>query len=207
MTGRYEGDQSTGIYVRRYRKVPREGLTIGPSPNLKTRLADIERQVRHALTKHNVRINRKTGWPKDESDFPASAKPIVMDAVAILFRVHEVRHLVDKGHAENAAKAGIVLGRALERMGVRPFEKWVLRGRKDHADRQRGAIKAHGTRAERMKGYQKLQKEFDRIADKKPKLSRYRIAALVSLKFGDFPGTSQRNVLRHTQDHRKSSHC
>lgn len=207
MTGRYEGDQSTGIYVRRYLKVTSKGFTIGPSANLETLLAGFERQVRHVLTEHKVEISRKTGWPKVKSDFPASAKPIVMDATAILFRVHEVRHLVDKGHAENAAKAGIVLGRALERMGVRPFEKWVLRGKKDYADRQRGAIKAHGTRAERVKGYQKLQKEFDRIAAKKQKLSRYRIAALVSLKFGTLPGTSQRSVLRHTQDHRKSSHC
>lgn len=197
----------TGIYVRRYQKVTSKGFTIGPSANLKTRLADLERQVRRVLRKHKVKFSRKTGWPEDKSDFPASAKPIVMDALAILFRVDQVRHWVDDGHAEKAALEAIILGRAVERMGVRPFEKWVQRGRKDYADRQRGAIKAHGTRAERMKGYQKLQKEFDRIADKKPTLSRSRIAALVSSKFGDLLGTSQHTVLRYTQDHRKSSHC
>ncbi|MEE8201552.1 MAG: hypothetical protein V3R29_10335 [Candidatus Acidoferrales bacterium] len=130
MTGRYEGDQNTGIYVWRYRKVTSKGFTIGPSPNLKTRLADLERQVRHVLTKHKVKISRKTGWPKDKSDLPLSAKPILIDAVAILFRVEAVRRWVDKNHAENAALEAIILGRAVERMSVRPFEPYVKTGKK-----------------------------------------------------------------------------
>ena len=121
MTGRHEKEINTGIYVSRRVEVPREGFTTKPSPNLKTRLADIERQVRHVLTKHKVTISRKTGWPKDKSDFPASAKTIVMDALAILFGVKAVRHWLGQNRAEDAVLQAIVLGRALERASVRPF--------------------------------------------------------------------------------------
>ena len=130
MALKYERGRSTGIYVRRYMKVTSKGFIIGPSANLKTHLADIKRHIRHVLTKHKVRISRKTGWPKDKSDFPPSAKPIVMDAIGILFRVETVRRWVDKNHAENAALEAVVLGRAVERMSVRPFEPYVKTGKK-----------------------------------------------------------------------------
>ena len=140
MTGRHEKEINTGIYVSRRVEVPREGFTIKPFPNLKTLLADFERQARHMLTKHNVEVSRKTGWPKLNSYFPASAKPIVKDAVAILYRVHEVRRWVDRNHAENAALEALVLGRALERDSVRPFEPYVKTGRKIKESARSGGL-------------------------------------------------------------------
>ena len=195
MTGRYEGDQSTGIYVRRYLKVTSKGFTIGPSPNLKTRLADLERQVRHVLTKHKVKISRKTGWPKDKSDFPASAKPILIDAVAILFRVEAVRRWVDKNHAENAALEAIILGRAVERLGVRPFEKWVQRGRKEYADSQRGATKRFGTQDQRQKLWDTYRREYQLMRANNPRLTRNCVAGRVAAKLK----VSIQTILNHTK--------
>ncbi len=195
MTSRYEGDQSTGIYVRRYWKVTSKGFTIGPSPNLKTRLADLKRQVRHVLTKLKVKTSRKTGWPKGKSDFPLSAKPIVIDAVAILFRVEAVRRWVDKNHAENAALEAIILGRTVERVSVRPFEKWVARGRKDHADRQRGATKRFGTPEQKQKRWDTYRREYDLMRAKNPSLTRNCVAGRVAPKLN----VSIQTILRHTK--------
>ena len=207
---KYERGKSTGIYVEgRWRGTGKVGmykaaLMITRSMDVDLQLADIERKARRVLRSHRVKIRRKSGLPVG---LPMSAPGILRDAANVLYQVDFVRDWIAKNHARNAALHGLILGRSLERLTIRPFEKWVQRGRKEYADSQRGAIKAHGTRAEKVKGWQRLQEEYDRVAAKKPNLSRYAIAHNVSLKFGTSPGTSQRTVLRRTQDHRKSSHC
>lgn len=192
MTGRYEGDQNTGIYVWRYRKVTSKGFTIGPSPNLKTRLADLKRQVRHVLTKHKVKTSRKTGWPKDKSDLPLSAKPILIDAVAILFRVEAVRRWVDKNHAENAALEAIILGRAVERMSVRPFEPYVKTGRKIKESARRGGL----MRKPPTGTWATWQTEVNDLHDRHPDLSFRAIAKIVGKNFN----RDERTIRRRTKN-------
>ena len=190
MTGRYEGDQSTGIYVRRYLKVTSKGFTIGPSANLETLLASFERQVRHVLTEHKVESSRKTGWPKDKSDFPASAKPIVMDALGILFRMDQVSRWVDRNHAEKAALEAILLGRALERASVRPFEPYVKTGRKIKESARRGGLMRKPPQGE----WATWQIAINDLANRRPDLPFRALARIVGKQFGKNEGTIRKRT-------------
>ena len=124
-----------------------------------------------------------------------SAPGILRDAANVLYQVYFVRDWIAKNHARNAALHGLILGRSLERLTIRPFEKWVLRGKKDYADRQRGATKRFGTQDQRQKLWDTYRREYQLMRANNPRLTRNCVAGRVAAKLK----VSIQTILNHTK--------
>ena len=200
---KYERGKSTGIYVEgRWRGTGKVGmykaaLMITRSMDVDLQLADIERKARRVLRSHRVKFGRKSGLP---IGLPMSAPGILRDAANVLYQVDFVRDWIAKNHARNAALHGLILGRSLERLTIRPFEKWVQRGRKEYADRQRGATKRFGTPEQKQKRWDTYRREYDLMRAKNPSLTRNCVAGRVASKLSTTAlKVSIQTILRHTK--------
>ena len=203
MALKYERGESTGIYVEgRWRGTGKVGmykvaLMITRSMDVDLQLADIERKARRVLRSHRVKFGRKSGLP---IGLPMSAPGILRDAANVLYQVYFVRDWIAKNHAGNAALHGLMLGRSLERLTIRPFEKWVLRGKKDYADRQRGATKRFGTQEQKEKLRDTYRREYQFMRASNPRLTRNCVAGRVAAKLTTAgQKVSIQTILRHTK--------
>ncbi len=198
MALKYERGESTGIYVEgRWRGTGKVGmykvaLMITRSMDVDLQLADIERKARRVLRSHRVKFGRKSGLP---IGLPMSAPGILRDAANVLYQVNFVRDWIAKNHARNAALHGLILGSALERLTIRPFEKWVQRGRKEYADSQRGATKRFGTQDQRQKLWDTYRREYQLMRANNPRLTRNCVAGRVAAKLK----VSIQTILNHTK--------
>ena len=200
---KYERGESTGIYVEgRWHGTGVVGMYKAALMSIRAmdidlQLAEVERKARRVLRSHRVKIRRKSGLP---AELPKSAPGILRDAAEVLYQVFFVRSWIAKNHAGNAALHGLFLGSAAERMGVRPFEKWVQRGRKDYADRQRGATKRFGTQEQREKLRDTYRREYQLMRASNPRMTRNCAAGRVASKLTKAgQKVSMQTILRHTK--------
>ena len=141
----------TGIYVRRT-------VRSGEDPR------DIETVMREYSDRHNR--CRREGLSGVEQAAQSiikagdSPEPIAQDARQALGLCRAIRHWIEQGNAAEAAFEAFLLGLAVERIGVRPFEPLVIDGRTVREARSRGGKVRAAKCAER---YPEYQPEIDRL--------------------------------------------
>lgn len=141
----------TGIYVRRT-------VRSGGDPR------DIETVMREYSDRHN-RCRREWLSHVEQAarsiiDAGDSPDQTVHDASQALGLCRAVRHWIEQGDAAETAFEAFLLGLAVERIGVRPFEPLVIDGRTVREARSRGGKVRAAKCAER---YPEYQPEIDRL--------------------------------------------
>ena len=160
--------------------------------DIEYQLRELERKARAILRKQNIPLR---GSPKFPVNAPRSADGMTRDAVHVLQQAFLVRDWLAEGNARCAALHALRLGRAAERMAVRPFEPHVKRGRDVEQGGRDGHLYRYGPLSEREKQRAAYRQAYAETARKNPHLTRSSIAHHTALRFK----VSQRTILRYTR--------
>ena len=195
MALKYERGESTGIYttgrwhatdvVSMYKVV----VEMNRSMDIDFRLGEVERKARRIVRSHGVKIRRKSGLP---AQLPKSAPGILRDAEDVLHRAYFVRLAIAKNDARNASLNGLLLGSALERMGVRPFEPYVKTGKKIKRSARLGGLMRKPPEGRSAT----WQTAINELAARRRDLPFRALARIVGKQFN----RSERTIRKHTKN-------
>jgi len=130
---------------------------------------------------------------RDAEDTPG---PVRADAVTAYGAALAVLEACEKGHGWDAAREGLILGQALERMGVRPFEPDAKSGRKSREGGNKGFELAHGTREAKAKEYAEIRREWHELRKKNPDMNVGALDKALAVRRRVHPGTIKRARLK-----------
>lgn len=198
MALKYVRSESTGIYRQGWWRATdtksqiKLARAITRASDIEWHLRELERKARAILRKQDMPLR---GSHKLPFNVPRSADGMTRDAADVLWQAFLVRDWLAEGNARCAALHALRLGRAAERMAVRPFEPHVVRGRAVQQGGREGHLYRYGPLGGREKQRAAYRQAYAEIARKNPHLKRSSIAHHTALRFK----VSQKTILRHTR--------